>query len=656
MLKLRNGIDILTDAGSIQSRQAAVDVLETSLDELNFEKIHRLDNDEVILKIANAVALCRPESVFIHTGSLADMRFVRSMALRNGEEFPLAAPGHTCHFDLPEDQGRMVDQTFYIVNNGEDVSVLSRKIAREEAREYVEQNMRGIMAGKTMIVGMYSRGPVGSRAAIPALQISDSFYVIHSADILYANAFHEMVHEIERAGMFFTNLHSMGKFSSSDIAKARIFMDRSWLTTFSMHCTYAGNTLMLKKGNHRFAVDRATYMRTGEELSEHMFITGLTGPGGRKTFFAGAAPSGCGKTTTAMVGTDLIGDDLAQLWIAEDGSLRAINPETGVFGIVQDVNPEGDPILMESLEHDSDEVIWSNLLIDDDSRPRWVGDGKALPARGRNWLGPWTPDSKNERGRPIPMSHPNARFTMRSNCIANYNRKLAIEPAGVPVSVITYSGRDSDTMPPVWVAKNADAGVAIGASILSVATATEVGVSGVKRQPWANAAFIPGPLAHYMKAQFDFFNSERLKPKPVIAGLNYFLNYAARGGDSAELLGEKRDVLVWLSWLERYVHGEMAAIDTPVGFIPTYRDLKGLFATMISKEYPRDLYERQFSIYVDNILYRLVKLEESYRAEGDVPTRIFTVYAEQRKLLLGLKEQHGAIVAPSRLLAVGSAS
>lgn len=254
------------------------------------------------------------------------------------------------------------------------------------------------------------------------------------------------------------------------------------------------------------------------------------------------------------------------------------------------------------------------------------------------------------------MSHPNARFTMRSNCIANYNRKLAIEPAGVPVSVITYSGRDSDTMPPVWVAKNADAGVAIGASILSVATATEVGVSGVKRQPWANAAFIPGPLAHYMKAQFDFFNSERLKPKPVIAGLNYFLNHAARGGDSAELLGEKRDVLVWLSWLERYVHGEMAAIDTPVGFIPTYRDLKGLFATMISKEYPRDLYERQFSIYVDNILYRLVKLEESYRAEVDVPTRIFTVYAEQRKLLLGLKEQHGAIVAPSRLLAVGSAS
>ncbi len=76
-------------------------------------------------------------------------------------------------------------------------------------------------------------------------------------------------------------------------------MDRRWQTTFSTFCTYAGNTLMMKKGNHRFASDCAMYKYNGKELSEHMFITGMTGPGGRKTFFAGAAPSGCGKTTTA---------------------------------------------------------------------------------------------------------------------------------------------------------------------------------------------------------------------------------------------------------------------------------------------------------------------------------------------------------------------
>ena len=40
----------------------------------------------------------------------------------------------------------------------------------------------------------------------------------------------------------------------------------------------------------------------GKQLSEHMFITGFDGPGGRSTFFCGAAPSGCGNTTTAMAG------------------------------------------------------------------------------------------------------------------------------------------------------------------------------------------------------------------------------------------------------------------------------------------------------------------------------------------------------------------
>ena len=116
-------------------------------------------------------------------------------------------------------------------------------------------------------------------------------------------------------------------------------------------------------------------------------------------------------------------------------------------------------------------------------------------------------------GKPIPISHPNARATLSNAAIGNYNEPVAEDPAGAPVKVITYSGRDSNTMPPIWVAKNPNHGVAIGASIVSAATATEVGATGVKRQPWANAPFIPGALADYMKAQFTFFNSGKLTDK-----------------------------------------------------------------------------------------------------------------------------------------------
>jgi phosphoenolpyruvate carboxykinase (GTP) len=472
---------------------------------------------------------------------------------------------------------------------------------------------------------------------------------MHSANILYRNVYHRFDEEVERVGLFFTNVHSEGPNRPEDLPNARVFMDRSWLTTFSTFCTYAGNTLLLKKGNHRFVVDLATYYRRERELSEHMFITGLTGPGGRKTYFAGAAPSGCGKTTTAMVGTDFVGDDLAQIWIAEDGTLRAINPEIGIFGIVQDVSRESDPYLMRALREEGVEVIWSNVLIDEHGVPYWVGDGEEHPKRGINFQGEWWEGKADEKGKPIPISHPNARCTLSNTFIGNYNEAVAEDPRGVEIKVITYSGRDSDTMPPVRVARNPDHGVVIGASILSAATATEVGARGVRRQPWANEPFIPGPLADYMDAQFVFFNSDKLKSKPLMAGLNYFLTHGARGGEGGQLLGEKRDVKVWLGWLELRAHGEVDAIETPIGFIPKYEDLRELFAG-IDKEYPKELYDKQFAFYVDNILARINLQEEAYRREKNIPAKLFEVYAEQRKGLEALKAKYGPIVSVEQLI------
>ena len=649
MLKLRKGMDILAEVGGIRSLDEARALFEAKCDSENLAKLSKITNEEALLKIANAISMTDPDAVFVNTGSDADVQRVRIMSLAKGEEHPVAMRDHTIHFDLPQEQARIIDRTFYIVNPGEETSVLALSIPREEAYEYIRTYMTGIARGKTLLVGFFSRGPIGAPAAIPALEITTSTYVMHSANILYRHVYDRFDEEVQRVGLFFTNVHSEGPNRPEDLPNARVFMDRSWLTTYSMFCTYAGNTLLLKKGNHRFAVDLATYYQREEKLSEHMFITGLRGPGGRVTYFAGAAPSGCGKTTTAMTGTDFVGDDLAQLWIAEDGTLRAINPEIGIFGIVQDVNRESDPYLMKALREEGAEVIWSNVLIDVHGVPYWVGNGEELPKRGVNFQGEWWEGKTDEDGRPIPLSHPNARCTVANKFIGNYNEAAAEDPRGVEIKVITYSGRDSDTMPPVWVAKDPDHGVVIGASILSAATATEVGAKGVRRQPWANEPFIPGPLADYMDAQFAFFNSENLKHKPLMAGLNYFLTHEARGGEGEGLLGEKRDVKVWLGWLERRAHGEVDAIETPIGFIPKYEDLKELFAR-IGKEYPKELYDKQFSLYVDNILARIDLQEEAYRKEKNIPARLFEVYAEQRKGLEALRAKYGPIVSVEQLI------
>jgi len=654
MLALKNGIDILAEIGGINTLDEAEALFEVRCGQEDVAKLSKIANEEALLRIANAISMTDPDAVFVNTGSDEDVERVRKMSLEKGEEQPLAMKGHTIHFDLAQEQARIIDRTFYIVNEGEGVSVLAQSILRDEAYDYVRTHMTGIAKGKTVLVGFFSRGPIGAPAAIPALEITTSTYVMHSANILYRHVYERFDEEVQRLGLFLANVHSEGPNRPEDLPNARVFMDRSWLTTFSMFCTYAGNTLLLKKGNHRFAVDLATYYRREQELSEHMFITGSTGSGERKTYFAGAAPSGCGKTTTAMVGTDFVGDDLAQLWIAEDGTLRAINPEKGIFGIVRDVNRKSDPYLMKVLREEGAEVIWTNVLIDANRVPHWVGNGEGHPKKGTNFQGEWWEGKTGKNGKPIPLSNPNARFTVDNRSIGNYNAVAAEDPRGVEVRVITYSGRDSDTMPPVWVAKNPDHGVVIGASVLSAATATEVGAKGVRRQPWANEPFIPGPLADYMDAQFVFFNSDKLKSKPIMAGLNYFLTHGARGGEGNGLLGEKRDVKVWLGWLELRVHGEVDAIETPIGFIPKYEDLQELFAG-IGKEYPKALYDQQFVFYVDNILARINLQEAAYRKEKNIPPRLFEVYAEQRKGLEALKAKYGSIISAEQLIeAAGS--
>lgn len=647
MQNTQTDIDIIGELGKVDSVDRAKEIFKNFMDKEHLGRILYITHIDVLIRIANAIVLCNPRSVFVNTGSPEDKQFIRKLALDKKEESPLAMAGHTIHFDLAKEQGRIVDRTFYIANPEDEVSSLANRMDRPTALEQVKSNLTDIMKDKIMVIGFYMRGPVGSPVSNPALEITSSAYVSHSAELLYRNAYAAFDKEVRTLGHFFTNIHSEGLNRTEDLPDARVFMDRKYRTTYAWKCTYAGNTLLLKKGNHRFAVDKAVYENRGNELSEHMFITGIHGPGGRITWFAGAAPSGCGKTTTAMAGHVFIGDDLAQMWIAEDGSIRSVNPECGIFGIVEDVNQEGDPLLMKVLRAPGHEVIWSNVLIDEHQKPHWVGNQEQPPKKGFNFQGEWFEGKTDENGKPVPLSHPNSRCTLSSTSLENYSKE-AENPKGVITRVFTYSGRDADTMPPVWVAKNPEAGVVIGACIVSAATATEVGASGIKRAPWANGQFIPGALADYMDAQFKFFGNSRINPqyKPVMAGLNYFLTDQARGGSSPKLLGEKRDVKVWLSWLERYAHDEIGYLSTPIGNLPKYEDLKSLFKEIIDKDYPKELYVKQFSLYLDHIIKRIELQETAYAKEKRLPATLPGILMAQKNELVALRGIHGSIVPP----------
>ena len=154
-----------------------------------------------------------------------------------------------------------------------------------------------------------------------------------------------------------------------------------------------------------------------------------------------------------------------------------------------------------------------------------------------------------------------------------------------------------------------------------------------------------------MDAQFEFFNSKKIAKdkQPILAGLNYFLTHQSRGGDSTKLLGEKRDVKAWMAWLERRAHGDIDAIETPIGYLPKYDDLKKLFKEKIDKEYPEDLYEKQFSLYADNILGRIDVQIEAYGKEENVPPKFFDLLKAQRTALQALKDKYGSVITPAQL-------
>jgi len=193
----KNCIDIVTELGGIKDLKAAQRVFKEKLDAENLDKLKRVQNPEVLKKIANAIVLCQPDFVFIDTGSEEDRQFIRELSLKKGEETRLPLEGHTIHFDLKEEQGRIIDRTFYIYNQGEEINSLALKKDRTEALEDIRQKMSGIMNDKTMMVGFFLRGPVGAPASNPALEISSSTYVMHSAAILYRNVYAAFDQQVE---------------------------------------------------------------------------------------------------------------------------------------------------------------------------------------------------------------------------------------------------------------------------------------------------------------------------------------------------------------------------------------------------------------------------------------------------------------------------
>jgi len=572
------------------------------VDKINLKKLEELNNQYVINVAEEAIQLCKPEKVTVITDSKEDINYVRELALTTCEEKKLKMEGHTIHFDGYYDQGRDKAHTKYLLSKDVDWGLGVNSIEKEKGLKEIFSYLDGSMTGKEMLVRFFSLGPTNSTFSLKALQITDSAYVAHSEDLLYRPGYEEFK-RLAGSNDFFFFLHSAGRLEngvSADIDKRRIYIDLKENRVYSVNNQYAGNSLGLKKLAFRLAINKA--QKEGW-LAEHMFIMGVHGLGSRVTYFTGAYPSACGKTSTAMIpGQTVVGDDIAYLKKI-DGVIRVVNMESGIFGIIHSVNSENDPVIYQALTTPG-EVIFSNVLINNGA-PYWEGMKKDIPDKGINFSGEWFEGKKDSQGKEIPCSHKNARYTLRLNELNNIDSK-ANDPDGVPVKAIFYGGRDSDTTIPIVESLTWAHGVFLGATVESETTAATLGVRGVRKyNPMANLDFISVPLGTYIENHLKF--TKDLKVIPKIYATNYFLK-----DDAGEYLNGKMDKRVWLLWAEGRVYEEYEAIETPVGLIPKYEDLKTLFIRELGKDYTEAEYLQQFSLRVTKYLEKMERMSKIF--------------------------------------------
>ena len=123
--------------------------------------------------------------------------------------------------------------------------------------------------------------------------------------------------------------------------------------------------------------------------------------------------------------------------------------------------------------------------------------------------------------------------------------------------------------------------------------------------------------------------------------MNYFIR-----GDDGNFLNDKTDKAVWLKWMELRANRDVDALESPIGYIPKYEDLREIFREILGKDYGKEDYQAQFTIRIPELLSKIARIEEIYREIPGTPRELFEELDAERERLKDARNLYGDRISP----------